>query len=64
MSLNCEQKTSQSHRNRRDFEGFVIHCTISNDYPWGCGNGFVVYSAVWLDSYHNRLGKKKPEESE
>jgi hypothetical protein len=31
---------------------------------WGCGNGFSVHSAVWLDSYHNRLGKKKPEQSE
>jgi hypothetical protein len=23
----------QSHRNRRDFEGFFIQCTRSNDYP-------------------------------
>jgi hypothetical protein len=23
------------------FEGFFIHCTRSNDYPWGCGNGFL-----------------------
>jgi hypothetical protein len=38
---------------------FFIHCTRSNDYSWGCGNGFFVHSAIWLDSYHNRLGKKK-----
>jgi hypothetical protein len=25
---------------------------------------FFVHSAVWLDSYHNRLWKKKPEESQ
>jgi hypothetical protein len=30
--------------------------------PWGCGNGFFVHLAVWLDLYHNRLGKKKSEE--
>jgi hypothetical protein len=24
------------------------------------GRGFFVHSAVWLDSYHNRLGKKNP----
>jgi hypothetical protein len=40
ISLNFEQ-TCQSHRNGRDFEGFFIHCTRSNDYPWGCGNGFL-----------------------
>jgi hypothetical protein len=61
ISQNFDKKMCQSHRN---FEGFFIHCTKSNDYPGGCGNGFFVHSAAWLDSYHNRMGKKKPEESE
>jgi hypothetical protein len=25
---------------------------MTTKYPWGCGNGFFVLSAVWLDSYH------------
>jgi hypothetical protein len=62
ISLNFNQKMRQSHRNRRHFEGFFIHRTRFNDYPWGCGNGFFVYSAVWLDSYHNRLQKKNPSD--
>jgi hypothetical protein len=37
-------------------KGFFIHRTRSNDYPWGCGNGFF----AWLDSYDNRLRKKNP----
>jgi hypothetical protein len=62
ISLNFYQKTRQSHRNRQHFEGFFIHRTRSNDYPWGCGNGFFVHSAIWLDSYHNHLGKKNPSD--
>jgi hypothetical protein len=28
---------------------FFIHCTRSNDYPWGCGNVCFVHSAVgWI----------------
>jgi hypothetical protein len=57
ISLNFNQKTRQSHRNNRHFEGFFIHRTRSN--PWGCGNGFFVHSA---DSYHNRLWQKNPSD--
>jgi hypothetical protein len=49
ISLNLEQKTRQSHRNRQYFEGFFIHCTRSNDYP-PC-NGAVVMDFLFIQPF-------------